>query len=82
MKRKITGLLLCAALLGGIAAPTSVDGTQPVPPPNVPPQAAAVRMADGTQPVPPPNVPPYALLALLDDGTQPVPPPHVPPAIV
>jgi hypothetical protein len=94
MNGKLTGLLLCASLAGiagpavrstAAVVPQNVvamdDGTQPVPPPYIPPQAIAATLDDGTQPVPPPYIPPAAVAATFDDGTQPVPPPYIPPAV-
>ncbi len=94
MNGKLTGLLLCATFVGfaGPGAGTTEaavrqnivvveDGTQPVPPPIIPPHAVASMLEDGTQPVPPPIIPPHAVAVAFEDGTQPVPPPIIPPHV-
>ena len=90
MNGKLTGLLVCATFVGfaGLGAGTTAaavpqekvvieDGTQPVPPPIIPPHAIAM-FEDGTQPVPPPIIPPHVFAMNWEDGTQPPVPPTRP----
>jgi hypothetical protein len=100
MNRRFSGWILfgaAVALVGAGNAPAGKampggtspavvleDGTQPLPPPILPPPHVAamnnavgnVAMEDGTQPLPPPVLPPPHAKR---DGTQPFPPPVLPP---
>jgi|HubBroStandDraft_2_1064218.scaffolds.fasta_scaffold677300_1 hypothetical protein len=73
MTRKITGLTMCAValLFGPVWAigstkphtftVTAEDGSNPFPPPTIPPMLGAVgsvSLIDGSNPFPPPTIPP------------------------
>jgi len=98
MTLKIAGWMCAVALLFGpvIAidgttphafALGAEDGSNPFPPPTIPPALAAVDSAsltDGSNPFPPPTIPPTlgaVNSASLIDGSNPFPPPTIPPAL-